>query len=136
MDDMNIIKGTLQDNILLGRSHINTENILELSEEMGIENLSSRFTDGFNTQLSETDTEISFSSKKKILLLRAFLGQNRLLLLEDPLDGMNEEFKFKMIGYLQKLKEDTTIIIVSDASELMFIADQKLHVHNGTVENI
>ena len=136
MDDMNIIKGTLQENILLGRTHINTENILELSEEMGIENLSSRFTDGFNTQLSETDTEISFSSKKKILLLRAFLGQNRLLLLEDPLDGMNEEFKFKMISYLQKLKEDTTIIIVSDASELMFIADQKLHVHNGTVENI
>jgi len=136
MDDMTIIKGTLQENILLGRSDINTENILELSEVMGIENLSSRFTDGFNTQLSETDTEISFSSKKKILLLRAFLGQNRLLLLEDPLDGMNEEFKFKMISYLQKLKENTTIMIVSDASELMFIADQKLHVHDGTIANI
>ncbi|RZJ79165.1 MAG: ATP-binding cassette domain-containing protein [Flavobacterium sp.] len=136
MDDMHIIKGTLQDNILLGRNGINTEHILELCETIGIENLPSQFTDGFNTQLSETDTEISFSSKKKILLLRAILGNNRLLLLEDPLDGMNEEFRFKMVKYLQELKKEATIIIVSEAPELLFIANQKLQLQNGTIGNI
>ena len=136
MDDMHIIKGSLQDNIILGRKDINTEDILELSEAIGIENLSSQFTDGFNTQLSETDTEISFSSKKKILLLRALLGKNRLLLLEDPLDGMNEEFRFKMVEHLQALKKKATIVIVSEAPELMFIADQKLQLQNGSISNI
>lgn len=136
MDDMHIIKGSLQDNIILGRKDINTEDILELSDAIGIENLSSQFTDGFNTQLSETDTEISFSSKKKILLLRALLGTNRLLLLEDPLDGMNEEFRFKMIEHLQELKKKTTVVVVSEAPELMFIADQKLQLQNGSISNI
>lgn len=136
MDDMRIIKGSLQDNIILGRKDINTEDILQLSEAIGIENLSSQFTDGFNTQLSETDTEISFSSRKKILLLRAILGSNRLLLLEDPLDGMNEEFRFKMIEHLQELRKKTTIIVVSEAPELMFIADQKLQLQNGSISNI
>lgn len=136
MDDMRIIKGSLQDNIILGRKDINTEHILKLSEAIGIDNLSSQFTDGFNTQLSETDTEISFSSRKKILLLRAILGNNRLLLLEDPLDGMNEEFRFKMIEHLQELKKKTTIIVVSEAPELMFIADQKLQLQNGSISNI
>jgi ATP-binding cassette subfamily B protein len=136
MEDIQIIKATLQDNIVLGRRNINTEDILELSDKIGIENLSYRFTDGFNTKLSQTDTEISFSSRKNILLLRALLGENRLLLLEDPLDGMNEDFRFKMIAHLQQLKEKTTIIIVSEAQELIAIADQKFQIQNGSIQNI
>ncbi len=136
MDDMQIIKGTLQENILLGRENMGTEDILELSEAIGIDNLSGNFTNGFNTQLSETDTEISFSSKKKILLLRALLGDNRLLLLEDPLDGMNADFRTKMAEHLQKLKARVTIVIVSDAPELTQIADQQLHLDNGTIQKI
>lgn len=133
MEDMKIIKGTLQENILLGRKDLGTEDILELSEKMGIEHLSSQFTNGFYTELSETDTEISFSSKKKILLLRALLGNHRLLLLEDPLDGMNGEFKLKMLAFLQELKKKTTIVIVSDDPELMNIADQQLYLQDGKV---
>lgn len=132
MEDMTIIKGTVQENILLGRDNISTEDILELSEAMGIENLASQFTNGFFTQISETDTEMSFSSKKKILLLRALLGNNRLLLLEDPIDGMNEAFRLKMVQYLQKIKQYTTIIIVSQDEALLRIADQHLHLENGT----
>lgn len=136
MDDMQIIKGTLQENILLGRQNISTEHILEISETIGLDNFSGNFTEGFNTQLSETDTEISFSSKKKILILRALLGNNRLLLLDDPLDGMDEAFCKKMLNYLQEVKGRTTIVIVSSAPELMAIADQKLHLQNGTIDKI
>ncbi len=133
MDDMTIIKGTLQDNILLGRDNVTAEDIVELSETIGIEHFSSQFTNGFFTQLSETNTEISFSAKKKIMLLRALLGNNRLLLLEDPLEGMNARFRVRMVEYLQQIKEHTTIIIISQAPELADIADQKLHIINGTL---
>lgn len=131
MKDMTIIKGTVLENILLGRSNVSTEDILELSEAIGIDHLASYFTNGFFTQISETDTEISFSAKKKILLLRALLGNNRLLLLEDPLDGMIEEFRLKMVQYLQRIKHHTTIFIVSQDDELLRIADQHLHLEDG-----
>lgn len=136
MDDLKIIKGTLQDNILVGRRDVSTEDILELSEEIGIEHLSSQFTNGFFTELSETDTEISFSSKKKILLLRALLGKHRLLLLDDPLAGMNATFKSKMVSYLNEIKKTTTVIVVSDAPELAQLAEQRLELQDGTVKLI
>lgn len=132
MEDMTIIKGTLHENLVLGRENISTEDILRLAESIGIEQLSDQFSNGFYTLLSETDTEISFSSRKMILILRALLGNNRLLLLEDPLDGMDEVFRKKLTQYLDEIKQHTTVILVSKEKEVMEIADQHLYLQNRT----
>lgn len=134
MEDMTIIKGTLHENLVLGRENISTEDILRLAEAIGIEQLSDQFSNGFYTLLSETDTEISFSSRKMILILRALLGNNRLLLLEDPLDGMDEVFRKKLTQYLDEIKQHTTVILVSKEKEVMEIADQHLYLQNRTIE--
>ena len=132
--DMIIIKGTLMDNILLGRRDVNADDVIQLSEEIGVGHLPSLFSHGFDTYISETDTEVSYSGKKKITLLRALLGNNRLIMLEDPFYGMNEDFKTKMITYLQKIKAYTTIVIVSQAQEIVSVADQHLILENGMIE--
>lgn len=131
--DMIIIKGTLLENILLGRKSVNADEVVKLSQEIGLEDLPGLFSKGFDTQISETDTEVSFSGKKKITLLRALLGTNRLLMLEDPLQGMNEEFQSRMIKHLQKIKAYTTIIIISQGTALREIADQHLHLEDGII---
>ncbi len=134
LEDMTIIKGTVYENVILGQSHISAEQILEISEEIGVDDFSSQFSNGFFTKISETDTEISFSSKKKIMLLRALVGERRLLILEDPLDGMDDAFKIKMREHLSNLKENTTVIVVSEDPEMIEIADQHLHIEEGTVK--
>ncbi len=136
LEDMTIIKGTVYENIILGHNETSAEQILDIAEEIGIENFSSQFSNGFFTEISETDTEISFSSKKKILLLRALAGDRRLLILDDPLDGMDDDFKTKMTSYLMKRKQTTTVIIVSQDQILISNADQHLHLEEGTVKNL
>lgn len=132
LENMRIIQGTVQDNILLGNTTNNTEDILELSESIGLENLPSLFSSGFFTEISETDPEISFSSKKKIILLRALLGDKRLIILEDPFSGMNAEFQIKMMRYLQQIREKSTVIIVSHDQDILQAADQQIHMEGGT----
>jgi len=134
LEDMTIIKGTVYENIILGQNDISAEHILDIAEEIGIDDFSSQFSNGFFTKISETDTEISFSSKKKIMLLRALVGGRRLLILEDPLDGMNDGFKIKMREYLSHLKEKTTVIVVSEDPEMIEKADQHLHMEEGPVK--
>ncbi|MCP1300927.1 ABC transporter ATP-binding protein/permease [Chryseobacterium sp. S0630] len=136
LENMKIIQGTVKENILLGSSQSHTEDILELSENMGIENISSMFSSGFFTEVSETDPEITFSSKKKILMLRALLGDKKLIILENPFAGIREEYQDKMIKYLQKIKENTTIIIVSQDTELLQYADQHFHLEGGTLKTL
>lgn len=136
LEDMRIIQGTVQENILLGNETSSSEDILRLSEQIGAENISNLFSSGFLTEISETDPEISFSSKKKILLLRALMGNKHLLLLEDPIDGMNEKFKFKMLQHLQNIKYMTTIVIVSQNPDILHYADLHLHMENGTIKSL
>ncbi|KPH12531.1 peptidase domain-containing ABC transporter [Chryseobacterium sp. ERMR1:04] len=136
LENMKIIQGTVKENILLGNNQSNTEDILELSEKLGIENISSLFSNGFFTEVSETDSEITFSSKKKILLLRALLGEKRLIILENPFAGIREEYQDKMIEYLLQIKERTTIIIVSQSEDVLQFADQHLHMEEGTLKVI
>ncbi|SMP16765.1 peptidase domain-containing ABC transporter [Chryseobacterium profundimaris] len=136
LEDMRMIQGTVQDNILMGNENINMEDVLELSERIGAENISSQFTSGFSTEVSETDPEISFSSKKKILLLRALIGEKKLLLLEDPIDGMNEVFKSRILQYFKDISSKTTIVIVSQDSEMIDYADHHLHLKNGTLKTL
>lgn len=136
LEDMTIFKGSVYENIILGNNSTTAEQILDLCEEIGIDNFSSQFSNGFFTEISETDTEISFSSKKKILLLRALVGGKRLLILEDPLDGMNDGFKTKMTKYLLKLKETTTIVIVSENQTLIDNADKQFHIEDKTIKSL
>jgi len=136
LEDMRVIQGTVQENILLGNETSSSEDILRLSEQIGAENISNLFSSGFLTEISETDPEISFSSKKKILLLRALMGNKHLLLLEDPIDGMNEKFKFKMLQHLQNIKHMTTIVIVSQNPDILHYADLHLHMENGTIKSL
>lgn len=134
MEDLTIIKANLLENILIGREDVGVEDVIQLLEAWGIEDFTSQFTEGLFTPLSETDTELSFSSRKKILLLRAMLGSKRLLLLEDPVDGMNEAFVQKFMEYIHAIKKNTTVVIVSQSVELAKQADVVLTLNQGTIE--
>lgn len=136
LENMKVIQGSILENILLGNLNSNTENILQLSDKLGIESISSSFSQGFTTEISETDSELTFSSKKKILMLRSLLGKKRLILLENPLAGMSENFQEKLLEYLIELKKTTTIIIVSPDKNLIYNADHHIHMEDGTLRII
>ncbi|MBW3524627.1 peptidase domain-containing ABC transporter [Chryseobacterium sp. NKUCC03_KSP] len=136
LENMKVIQGSILENILLGNLNSNTENILQLSDKLGIESISSSFSQGFTTEISETDSELTFSSKKKILMLRSLLGKKRLILLENPLAGMSETFQEKLLEYLIELKKTTTIIIVSPDKNLIYNADHHIHLEDGTLRII
>ncbi|HCF63111.1 MAG TPA: hypothetical protein DEU93_02145 [Chitinophagaceae bacterium] len=133
LDDLTIIKATLLENITVGKENVHTHDIMKLLEAWGIEDFTTQFTEGLYTPLSETDTELSFSSRKKILLLRAMLGPKKLLLLEDPVEGMNEDFAKRFMEYIHTIKKHTTVVIVTQNRELAKQADVVLTLNQGTV---
>ncbi len=65
------------------------------------------------TKIQDGNSQLSYSNKKIILLLRALATDNKIIILEDPYDGLSKEIKEKMIAFLQELAKEKTIIVVT-----------------------
>ena len=70
-----------------------------------------------------------------ILLIRALLGEQRLLLLEDPFDHLVQPFKNNVIQYIKERKT-ATVIITSQDEQLSSYCDKVLIINrNGEMAN-
>jgi ABC-type bacteriocin/lantibiotic exporter with double-glycine peptidase domain len=129
LQDQEIFGGTVYENISLGKLEITPAIILETARELGIADFLNHFPLGFDSYIEPIGKKTPQSIVKKILLLRALSGDKRLLLLENPWNGLDAELAEKLRIYL--LKKSTATVIISTNDPAGF--EHKLVIKNGKV---
>jgi ABC-type bacteriocin/lantibiotic exporter with double-glycine peptidase domain len=110
-----IFDGTVWENISLGNKEVNASLILETATKLGFADFLNHFPQGFDTEIEPLGKRTPQTIIKKILLLRALCGDKRLLLLENPWNGLNATLAENLRDYLLK-KSDATVIISTNES--------------------
>jgi len=110
-----IFDGTVWENISLGNKDVNPSLILETANNLGFADFLNHFPQGFDTEIEPLGKRTPQTIIKKILLLRALCGDKRLLLLENPWNGLNATLAENLRDYLLK-KSDVTVIISTNES--------------------
>lgn len=110
-----IFDGTVWENISLGNKDVNPSLILETADKLGFADFLNHFPQGFDTEIEPLGKRTPQTIIKKILLLRALCGDKRLLLLENPWNGLNATLAENLRDYLLK-KSDATVIISTNES--------------------
>ncbi|NNE15198.1 MAG: ATP-binding cassette domain-containing protein, partial [Saprospiraceae bacterium] len=108
-----IFEGTLKENITLGR----TVSEKELSNVIHVLRLSEFFshqTKGIESFVDSGGRRLPRSIIQKLLIARIIISKPRLLLLEDPLQFVEEEEKIRIINYLMSPERNWTVIVISD----------------------
>jgi len=129
LQDQEIFGGTVYENISLGKSEITPALILETAKELGIADFLNHFPLGFDSYIEPIGKKTPQSIVKRILLLRALSGDKRLLLLENPWNGLDAELAEKLRIYLLKKSNATVIISTNDPAGF----EHKLVIKNGKV---
>jgi ABC-type transport system involved in cytochrome bd biosynthesis fused ATPase/permease subunit len=130
-----IFQGTLLQNITLGDPSITPAAILELSRQIGMENFITPFKIGFDTQVDPLGKRLSGSVIRKILLLRALIGAPRLLLLEEPWQGLDEITAGKIKQYLVHQLPQTTVIVATNDTSFARMCNKVMMLQEGVTEN-
>ena len=130
LNQQEIFRGTILDNITMGDTTVPAEAILHLANKTGLAAFIQSNKEGFNTILDPLGKRLCQSIRQNILLTRAMLGHNRLLLLEEPFQQLTVEQKNTIIHYL-KYELDATVIIFSDKEESTADYDQTVVIHDG-----
>jgi ABC-type bacteriocin/lantibiotic exporter with double-glycine peptidase domain len=110
-----IFDGTVWENISLGNKDVNPSLILETANNLGFADFLNHFPQGFDTEIEPLGKRTPQTIIKKILILRALCGDKRLLLLENPWNGLSAPLAENLRDYLLK-KSDVTVIISTNES--------------------
>ena len=128
-----IFLGSLFENINMGSDDITPKDILLLAEKTGLKNFMSELKDGLNTQLDPMGKKLSRNAIQKILLLRSLVHNPRLVLMEEPFEGLNDPIKQSIINYLLNETHGQTIIVSSNDIAFASKCDKVIYLKKGQV---
>ena len=124
---------SIKDNLTLIESDF--DKVLELSKKIGLDEKIMKLPDGYDTIITDT-TPVSQATKKLLLVARMLLTESKVLLIDDIMGGLNEEQEKKVFKFLDEMKKDHTIIIISSSKQLLDNADKVYDVSDKTIRSI
>lgn len=128
-----LFNGTIAENIYMGREDISFEKIIETARAIGIGDFLNSLPDGFETEIDPGGVKMPGTLIKQILLLRAFVHEPKLLLLEEPWQGLPLLIQQKIKEFLFVRKESSTIIVVSNDENFAKSCDSHIELQNGRI---
>ena len=134
LNQQDIFHGTLLENLTMGNPSHSVEDVSSISNKLGLTDFIQSYRNGFDAVLDPFGKRLSSNIKQEILLVRAFLGKHRLLLLEDPFDHLDNAEKAQVLSFL---KNDTnaTIIIISNDKDAIAASDVYVKLKDGRIIN-
>ena len=91
---------------------------------------------GLDSMLARRVTELSGGERRRTSLARALLYSPRILLLDEPLTGLDRPLRRRVLGYLLRIKEvlDIRMLYVSHTfSDLLALADVMCVMRDGRI---
>ena len=132
LGSQDIFQGTLWQNITMDSEAIKMDEVAYLAEISGLNTFVQSSKDGYDTILLPVGNKLSSNVRKNILLIRALLGEHRLLLLEEPFEHLAAPYRMNIINYIQKDKT-ATVIIASQDEELKEYCDKTILIEDGRI---
>lgn len=125
----NIFQGTLWENITMGKQETDKEYINHLMGKTGLSVFLATLPSGYDTWLDPTGKRLPKNAIQKILLVRALAHKPKLLLLEEPWLGLEEQYSQEIQQLLLQAK-DTTVVTVSNDEVFAARCNQSISLEN------
>jgi ABC-type bacteriocin/lantibiotic exporters, contain an N-terminal double-glycine peptidase domain len=133
---IDLMSGTVIENITLGEFEPDMRKILALCTKVGILDFIQSLPDGFETRLAENGRNLSGGQRQRLAIARALYIDAPIYLFDEPTAALDESSEQQFLNVLQELKDlGKIVILVSHDSRLISFADRVYTVRNGRIES-
>jgi ATP-binding cassette subfamily B protein len=134
--DIHIFNGNVLDNIGLGNTGEEAENILGFLKEFGFDKYINSLPNGHQTLLGEEGINLSGGQKQIIAFARALYNKPQLLILDEATAAMDRETEKFTIDLLLKMKHEMAVFYISHRLHVLkMFADRIYVLENGTIQS-
>lgn len=123
--DTKLLSGTLRDNLSIGLLNVSDDQILNACKLTGLITLISSLPKGLDTEVPEGGDSVSGGQKQLIALTRILVGNNKILLLDEPTSSMDEGTEKRIVSSLQNnISKDQTLVLVTHKPFLLNLVER------------
>lgn len=133
--EIKIFSGSLLDNICLGDTQKEAEDIVLFCREYGFDRYFEEFPQNYLTILGEEGVNISGGQKQLVALARALYQKPQLLLLDEATSAMDNKMEQFVLDLLNKIKVEASIIIATHRLRPAKQADRIYIIENGRIQH-
>ena len=90
---------------------------------------------GLDSVVGERGNLLSGGERQRISIARALLRRPQLLVLDEPTNNLDRESEQSVLEVLEKLKDQTTLLVISHNERLLERADRAFHLEDGSLVN-
>ncbi len=130
------LPGTIFDNIRAGRADVTMAQVTEVAKEARAHNFISKLPQGYDTILSPRDNLLDAGQRFRIALARALLLNPAVLIIEEPVEGLDEDTKQLIDDTYVRIRQGRTIFFLPRRVSTVRNADEVILFRHGRVEAI
>jgi ATP-binding cassette subfamily C protein LapB len=117
--DIQLLAGTLRDNLVSGARYVDDEMVLQAAELAGVHEFARLHPQGYELQVGERGQNLSGGQRQNVALARALLLNPPILLLDEPTSAMDNTGEERLKQRLQSVIENKTVILVTHRASLL-----------------
>ncbi|WP_070415498.1 type I secretion system permease/ATPase, partial [Pseudomonas sp. BS-2016] len=131
--DIQLLAGTLRDNLVSGARYVEDEMVLQAAELAGVHEFARLHPQGYELQVGERGQNLSGGQRQNVALARALLLNPPMLLLDEPTSAMDNTGEERLKQRLQAVVQNKTVVLVTHRASLLSLVDRLLVVDRGQI---
>ncbi len=133
LQDPFMFRGTVLDNIRFSYPGATREQVLECIERFGLGAIFKRMPDGIDTEIGEMGRNLSEGQRQAISILRAFIRDPEILVLDEPTSQIDPQSEKAIISALETFLKDKTLILITHRFSLIRLVDSVIVLDHGSI---
>jgi ABC-type multidrug transport system fused ATPase/permease subunit len=127
----NLFNGTIMENIKYGNHEITDKQVIDFIKRNHLMNIFNEINGGIYGNCGVNGSNLSLGMQKTVIIMRGALKKNYcMIIFDEPLAGLDEKSREKIIGMIKKISNDKTVLIITHEKEIFKICDNVIDINN------
>ena len=132
--EINILSGTIEENIIFGRKGITHEDVVNAAKIARIDDFIETLKDGYDTIIGERGLTLSGGQRQRMAIARAIVTMPSILILDDVTSSVDPETELNIFSEIVSKVRGITVVLVSLRYSAMKYSSETYIIKDGRAE--